>query len=89
MQEAKAAAVFGYLVKPVKEDMLGPTLELAVARFQEWESLHDEVTSLQESLETRDLVDQAKRRLIDREGLTERQAFLRIHHRSRHDRLGS
>jgi len=87
IEKAKGAAVFGYLVKPVKEDMLGPALELAAARFQEWETLRTEVANLQESLETRDLVDEAKRKLIDKEGLTERQAFLRIHHRSRERRL--
>ena len=87
VDEAKGAAVFGYLVKPVKEDMLSPTLELAAARFQEWEALRDEVAGLQESLETRDLVDEAKRKLIEKEGLTERQAFLRIHHRSRERRI--
>jgi AmiR/NasT family two-component response regulator len=87
IEQAKGAAVFGYLVKPVKEDLLGPTLELAAARFQEWQTLRAEVADLQDSLETRDLVDEAKRKLIEREGLTERQAFLRIHHRSRERRV--
>lgn len=87
VERANAAAVFAYLVKPVKEELLAPTLELARARFDEWRELRAEVAGLQESLEARDVVDRAKRMLMEREGLSERQAFLRIHHRSRERRL--
>jgi response regulator NasT len=68
IEQAKGAAVFGYLVKPVKEDLPAPTFELAAARFQEWQTLNAVVATLQESLETRDLVDEAKRKLNNREG---------------------
>ncbi len=87
VERANAAAVFAYLVKPVKEELLAPTLELARARFDEWRELRAEVAGLQESLEARDVVDRAKHMLMEREGLSERQAFLRIHHRSRERRL--
>ncbi len=86
VEQAKAAAVFAYLVKPVKEEMLAPTLELARARFEEWQQLRDEVADVQESLEARDIVEQAKRVLMQQAGLSERQAFLKIHHRSRERR---
>ena len=87
IDRAKAAPVFAYLVKPIKEEMLGPTLELAVARYAEWQELRAEVANLQDSLETRDIVEEAKRLLIARDGLSERQAFLQIHHRSRERRV--
>ena len=87
IEQAKSAAVFAYLVKPVKEEMLTPTLELARARFNEWQELRAEVADLQESLDARDIVEQAKRMLMEREGLTERQAFMKIHHRSRDRRV--
>lgn len=87
IDRAKAAPVFAYLVKPIKEEMLGPTLELAVARYAEWQELRAEVADLQDSLETRDIVEEAKRLLIARDGLSERQAFLQIHHRSRERRV--
>jgi AmiR/NasT family two-component response regulator len=87
VEQAKAAAVFAYLVKPVREESLAPTLELARARFDEWQEVRAEVADLQESLEARDVVDQAKRLLMQRDGLSERQAFLQIHHRSRERRL--
>lgn len=87
VEQAKAAAVFAYLVKPVKEELLGPTLELAVKRFKEWESLRLQAHDLQESLEARDLVERAKRELMEREHLTERQAYLKLQRQSRSRRL--
>jgi response regulator NasT len=86
IDQAKAASVFAYLIKPVKEELLGPTLELAVARFQEWKMLKHEVQDLQASLEARDLVEQAKRMLVDQEHLTEHEAYLKIQRLSRSQR---
>jgi response regulator NasT len=87
IEQAKAAPVFAYLVKPLKEALLTPTLELALARFKEWQKLRKEAADLRESLETRDLVEQAKRLLIENEALTEQQAFLKIHRQSRNRRV--
>ncbi len=86
VEQAKAASVFAYLVKPVKEELLGPTLELAVTRFQEWKALKREVQDLQGSLEARDLVERAKRVLVEQEHLTEREAYLKIQRVSRSKR---
>jgi AmiR/NasT family two-component response regulator len=88
VEQARNAAVFAYLVKPVKEEMLGPTLELAAARFAEWKELRDEVASLQESFETRDRVEEAKRRLMQSDGINERQAYLKIQQAARARRVG-
>ena len=87
IEQAKAAVVFGYLVKPVREEVLGPTLDLAVARFKEWQALQAEVKDLNKSLEVRELVERAKRVLMEREGLGERQAYDRIHQQSRTRRV--
>jgi response regulator NasT len=86
VERAKSAAVHAYLVKPVKEDRLMPTIELARARFQEQKALVEEVQSLELTLETRDLVDQARQLLIDRLGLSEPDAFQCIHRRARDSR---
>lgn len=87
VEQAKAAAVFGYLVKPVREDNLTMTLELARARFKEWQELREQAKDLQTSLETRDVIDRAKRVLMAREGLSEREAFLKIRRQSRANRV--
>jgi len=83
VEQAKAASVFAYLVKPVKEEMLVPTLELAVIRFKQWKALRKESQDLQASLVARDLVEKAKRVLIEQEGLSEKAAFLKIRNQSR------
>ena len=87
IEQAKAAWVFAYLVKPVREDMLGPTLELAAARFKEWQALQVEVKDLRKSLEIRELVERAKHALMEQDGLTERQAYDKIHQQSRTRRI--
>jgi AmiR/NasT family two-component response regulator len=87
IEQAKAASVFAYLVKPVKEELLAPTLDLARKRFSEWKKLRQEVQDLQKSLEAREVIERAKRQLMEREHLTEHQAFLKIHRQSRSRRV--
>ena len=87
IEQAKAASVFAYLIKPVKEELLGPTLDLAIMRFNEWTALRQQAKDLQESLHARDLVERAKRALVEREQLSEREAYLRIHRQSRARRV--
>ncbi len=87
VEQAKAAAVFAYLVKPVKEETLELTLELAVSRFKEWKTLRQQVKDLQKSLEARDSIERAKRVLMEQEGLGEREAFLTIRRESRAHRV--
>jgi response regulator NasT len=87
IEQAKAASVFAYLLKPVKEEMLEPTLQLAVMRFRHWKALRKEAEDLNASLAARELVEQAKRVLIERDGLSEKQAFLKIRNQSRARRV--
>jgi len=87
VNEAREASVFGYLVKPVKEDLLDATLELAVTRFQEWRKLQRQVHDLNKSLQAREIVEQAKRVLMEQQNLSEQQAFNKIHRASRAQRV--
>jgi AmiR/NasT family two-component response regulator len=80
---AATETVQAYLVKPVREADLGPAIELAAARFGEWQALRQEAADRQEALEARDVVARAKRLLMERDGLTEKEAFLEIQHRAR------
>ncbi|MBN1656943.1 MAG: response regulator [Anaerolineae bacterium] len=86
-QAAATETVQGYLVKPVREAHLGPALELACARFEEWMVLRHEAATRREALETRNLLDRARRLLMEREHLTEGEAFLQIQHTARRERL--
>ncbi len=86
VQRAQEAGVLAYLVKPVREAELVPVIEIAMARFQELRTLQQEIGNLKETLETRKLVDRAKGILMQREGVDEQEAFLRIQRQSRNTR---
>jgi AmiR/NasT family two-component response regulator len=78
VERAREAGVVGYIVKPFREAELVPAIEIALARFQEFQALEKETADLKETLETRKLVDRAKGILMDSQGLTEAAAFRRI-----------
>ncbi len=78
VDRAKEAGVVGYLVKPFKESDLTPAIEIALARFNEFKQMTQEVDDLQHALETRKMVDRAKGILMDTKGLTESEAFRAI-----------
>ena len=86
IDRAKEAGVFGYLVKPFKETDLLPAIEIAISRYKEMEALEKEVGSLQETLETRKLVDRAKGILMDKRGMKESDAFRWIQAQSMNNR---
>jgi response regulator NasT len=74
---AVEAGVFGYLVKPFRENELAPAIEVALARFAEFRALEKEADSLRDTLETRKLVERAKGVLMQG-GLPEAEAFRKI-----------
>ena len=78
VERAVGASVTGYLVKPVREELLGPTVELAVARFQALEAIRNEVDDLRQQLAARRTVDKAKRLLMMRTGWAEAEAYRRL-----------
>jgi len=78
IERASEAGVVGYLVKPFRETDLPPAIELAKARFGEFRALEQEVDNLAEALETRKKVERAKGILMDKQSLSESEAFRRI-----------
>jgi len=72
------AGVLGFLVKPLRPEELGPTLDLAVSRFRDLMAIRKENEELKNKLESRRLVDRAKALLIQRLGLTEAEAHRRL-----------
>jgi two-component system, response regulator PdtaR len=78
VERAKEAGVVAYLVKPFREAELLPSIEIALARFAEFQTVEQEVHSLREALETRKIVEQAKGILMESHGLKEAEAFHRI-----------
>jgi len=78
VDRAKDAGVFAYLVKPFKEADLLPAMEIAISRYEEFVELENEVSDLENKLDTRKSVDRAKGILMDQYGLKEQEAFRRI-----------
>lgn len=75
IEEAGDAGVHGYVVKPFERHDLVPAIEVALARFRSEQALMDQVASAEERLEVRKLIDRAKGRLMDNNGLSEQAAF--------------
>ncbi len=78
VERAKEAGVMAYLLKPVREDQLRPALEVASARFREFMAVRVQNQDLQRTLEARKVTERAKGILMEREGLSEGEAFRRI-----------
>ena len=78
VSRAVEAGVFGYLVKPFRESDLLPAIATARARHEELVALREEADSLAEALAARKAIERAKGLLMEREGLTENEAFARL-----------
>jgi len=75
IEEATRAPVFHYLVKPVSMADLGPAIAVAMTRFHEWRELRGEAEQLEQKLEDRRLIEQAKGLLMEARGLPEAEAY--------------
>lgn len=78
VERASEAGVFGFLAKPYKPSDLTPAIEVARARFEQNKQLVEEVADLKERLAARRVIEQAKGVLMEREGLSESDAYRRI-----------
>ena len=75
VEKARDAGAMAYLVKPFTKADLVPAIEVAVSRYQEVKSLESEVATMQDRLETRKLVERAKGLLMEKQNLSEPEAF--------------
>ncbi|MBI5588626.1 MAG: response regulator [Deltaproteobacteria bacterium] len=78
VRRAAEAGVMAYLMKPVRQEELGPAIELAISRFKEFEVLRRENNDLKKTLLARKTIEKAKGLLMEREKLSEGEAFSRI-----------
>jgi len=75
---AVEAGVFGYLVKPFREQDLVPAIATARARYEELSAVREEAESLADALAARKSIERAKGLLMAKEQLTEQAAFERL-----------
>ena len=78
VSRAVEAGVFGYLVKPFREQDLLPAIRTARARHDELMAVREEAESLAEALAARKAIERAKGLLMTKEGLSEQDAFARL-----------
>ena len=78
VSRAVEAGVFGYLVKPFREQDLLPAIRTARARHEELMAVREEAESLAEALAARKAIERAKGLLMTKEGLSEQDAFARL-----------
>ena len=82
IREAVRAGVSAYVVDGLDAARVKPIVEVACARFEEFQRLKTELAEANLKLSERKLVERAKGLLMAKEGLTEEQAA-RIGHRPR------
>jgi len=78
VERAAEAGVYGYLVKPFREQDVVPAIELANARYEELVAVRADADSLSQALADRKVIERAKGLLMEREQLTEAGAFARL-----------
>ncbi len=78
VSRAVEAGVFGYLVKPFREQDLLPAIAAARARHDELQAVREEAESLAEALASRKVIERAKGLLMEKEHLSEQDAFARL-----------
>lgn len=78
VRRAISAGVMGYLIKPVRLEELLPVMELAISRSREFEALRKENQDLKGTLSARKVIEKAKGLLMEKEKISEDEAFSRI-----------
>ena len=75
LSEALRYWTFSYMLKPIDEVNLIPTIEVCMASYRKICWLEQENRKLRQNLETRKVLEKAKGLLIQFKGMTEQQAF--------------
>ena len=78
VERALKEHVLAYLVKPLNEKSLKASITLSMQRFKEFQALQQQALDLRQALEDRKTVERAKGILMERAGLSERDAFRRL-----------
>ncbi len=78
VNKAKESGVYGYLIKPLREEALIPALTMAMGRFQEEKRALDQIEALTHDLEEQKFIEEAKHIIRETYALTEAEAYERI-----------
>lgn len=78
MRDSIKAGVSAYVSGDTNPERAKFILDVAVARFNEYQELKAELSDAKRKLESRKWVDQAKALLIEKQGMSEQQAYAAI-----------
>ena len=76
--KARDSGVYGYLIKPVREEQLVPTLEMALGRYESDAQLREKMAELEQSLEDRKIIQKGTGILMELYSISEAEAYNRI-----------
>ncbi|GGC03775.1 two-component system response regulator [Marinobacterium zhoushanense] len=75
IRAAIKAGVSAYIVDGLKPNRVKPILDVAIARFEEFQSLRSELLQTRTELDDRKVIEKAKGMLMKHQGCDEEQAF--------------
>ena len=75
IQTAVRAGVSAYIVDGVERKRIKPIMDVAIARFREFQALREDLAKAQTTLDDRKLLDRAKGILMQQKKLTEEEAY--------------
>lgn len=78
IDKARESGVYGYLIKPVHEEQLVPTLEMALGRYNSDAQLREKMIELEQSLEDRKIIQKGTGILMELYSISEAEAYNRI-----------
>jgi len=86
IERAAKLPVMGYLVKPIKEAELHAMIEVATSRFAEHASVAHGAAEATAALADHRVLDRAKGLIMQRDGVSELEAYSRLDERARRER---
>ncbi len=86
IERAARLPVMGYLVKPIKEAELLAMIQIVSRRFEEQARTANAAAQMQDELASRRAIDRAKGLLMQREGISELEAYHRLQQRAHAER---
>jgi AmiR/NasT family two-component response regulator len=86
VERAARLSVMGYLVKPIKEAELLAMIQVAAHRFEEHARTAQAAAEMNGELALRRTIDRAKGLLMQREGISELEAYNRLQQRAHAER---
>ena len=86
IEDAKNIGVLGYIVKPIDEKSFLPNLQIILSKQEEFEELEQKYIKTNQKLEDRKKLDIAKSILMERDNMTEKEAYSYIRNLSMNKR---